>query len=197
MTKRKGRRVESGRPEPSRGSGASAATGTARETPNDARPSPASYLVTVVDDQTHPVDRGRLERLAAHVLAARAVPHELELSITCVDVTRITELNREHLGGDGATDVLAFPIDAPDQVVSGVPGLLGDVVVCPQVAARQARDHGRTAEGELDLLLVHGILHLLGYDHAEPAERADMFALTDALLAEAPLDAKSSTAAVP
>jgi probable rRNA maturation factor len=183
--------VESGSPEPSRRSGASATTGTARETPNDARQSPASYLVTVVDEQTHRVDLGRLERLAAYVLAAREVPRELELSITCVDVARIAELNREHLGADGATDVLAFPIDAPDQAVSGVPGVLGDVVICPQVAARQAPDHGRTAAAEVDLLLVHGILHLLGHDHAEPAERADMFALTDALLAE------SSTAAVP
>lgn len=191
MTKRKGWRVESGSPEPSRRSGASATTETARETPNDARPSPASYLVTVVDEQTHPVDRGRLERLAVHVLAAREVPRELELSITCVDAARIAELNQAHLGGQGATDVLAFPIDAPDQVVSGVPGLLGDVVVCPEVAARQAPDHGRTAAGELDLLLVHGILHLLGHDHAEPAERAEMFALTDALLAD------FSTAAVP
>jgi probable rRNA maturation factor len=134
----------------------------------------------------HPVDRGRLERLATHVLDAREVPHELELSVTCVDVARITGLNEAHLGGHGATDVLAFPIDAPDQVVDGIPGLLGDVVLCPEVAARQAPDHGRTASGELDLLLVHGILHLLGHDHAEPAERADMFALTDTLLADFP-----------
>jgi probable rRNA maturation factor len=181
--------LESGSPEPSRRSGASATTEAARETPNDARLSPASYLVTVIDEQAHPVDGGRLERLAVHVLDARDVPPELELSVTCVDVARITELNEAHLGGHGATDVLAFPIDAPDQVVDGVPGLLGDVVLCPEVAERQAPDHGRTASGELDLLLVHGILHLLGHDHARADERADMFALTDALLADFPTPA--------
>jgi probable rRNA maturation factor len=129
------------------------------------------------------VDRVRLERLASHVLGSLDVPLELELSITCVDAARITELNEAHLGGDGATDVLAFPIDAPGDVVTGVPGLLGDVVVCPAVAAEQAAAHGRTAVGEIDLLVVHGILHLLGHDHAEAAERAEMFALTDVLLA--------------
>jgi len=65
-----------------------------------------------------------------------------------------------------------------------VPGILGDVVVCPHVAAAQADEHGRTPAGELDLLLVHGVLHLLGHDHAEPEERAAMFGLTDALLSE-------------
>ena len=175
--------MESGSPEPSRRSGAPATTETARETPNDARPLPASYLVTVVDEQTHPVDRGRLERLAAHVLAAREVPRELELSISCVEPAHIAELNEAYLDGTGATDVLAFPIDAPQDVTPGVPGLLGDIVLCPAVAERQAPEHGRTVSDEMDLLLVHGILHLLGHDHAEPAERAEMFALTDTLLA--------------
>jgi probable rRNA maturation factor len=118
------------------------------------------------------------------VLATLEVPPELELAITCVDAARIAELNQAHLGGNGATDVLAFPIDAPGDVVRGVPGLLGDVVLCPIVAERQAPEHGRTAVDEADLLLVHGILHLLGHDHDDPSERAEMFALTDALLAD-------------
>lgn len=141
-----------------------------------------SHRVHVVDEQTLPVDAGRLERLARHVLARLEVPEELELWITCVDHGRIAELNREHLEGPGATDVLAFPIDAPDDVTTGVHGVLGDVVLCPEVAARQAPDLGRTAEAEIDLLLVHGILHLTGHDHADAEERAHMFALTDALL---------------
>jgi probable rRNA maturation factor len=146
-------------------------------------PSPAApRRVTIADEQSRPVDRARLQRLATHVLDTLDVPVELELSISCVDPARITELNEAHLDGTGATDVLAFPIDSPDDVVAGVPGLLGDVVLCPAVAERQAPEHGRTVAGETDLLLVHGILHLLGHDHAEPAERAEMFALTDTLL---------------
>jgi probable rRNA maturation factor len=177
--------VESGSPEPSRSSGAPRTTETAAKTPADALPSPAvPRLVTIVDEQDRPVDRTRLVRLATHVLDSLDVPVELELSISCVDQARITELNEAHLDGTGATDVLAFPIDDADDVVAGVPGLLGDVVLCPAVAKRQAAEHGRTPDGETELLLVHGILHLLGHDHAEPAERAQMFALTDTLLAD-------------
>lgn len=176
--------MESGSPEPSRSTGAARTTETAVKTPADAGPSPAlSRAVTIVDAQSRPVDRNRLQDLATHVLDQLEVPAELELSITCVDTERITELNEAYLGGAGATDVLAFPIDGPDEVVDGVPGLLGDVVLCPAVAERQASEHGRTADDETDLLLVHGILHLLGHDHADAAERAEMFALTDTLLA--------------
>lgn len=151
--------------------------------------SPATHRIEVVDGRgaaaaaTDPVDADRLAGLAAHVLRALDVPTELEVSVSCVDDGRMRELNVEHLDGTGATDVLAFPIDAPDDVVPGVPGLLGDVVLCPTVARRQAAGLGRRAVDELDLLLVHGILHLLGHDHAEPTERTEMFALTDALLA--------------
>jgi len=148
-------------------------------------PSPAvSRRVTIADEQDRPVDRTRLLRLATAVLDHLDVPLELELSISCVEPARIAELNEAYLDGTGATDVLAFPIDAPQDVVPGVQGLLGDVVLCPAVAERQAPEHGRTAADEMDLLLVHGILHLLGHDHAEPAERAEMFALTDTLLAD-------------
>lgn len=140
--------------------------------------------ITFIDEQTVPVDGAHLRQLATHVLTRMDVPSELELTITCVDRTRIAELNEAYLEGTGDTDVLAFPIDAPDEVTVGVPGILGDVVVCPDVAAAQAAEHGRTTSGEIDLLLVHGILHLLGHDHAEPEERAEMFGLTDTLLSD-------------
>jgi probable rRNA maturation factor len=140
--------------------------------------------ITFIDEQTVPVDGAHLRRLASHVLTRLEVPSELELTITCADRARITELNETYLDGTGATDVLAFPIDAPDEVVPGVPGMLGDVVVCPDVAAAQSAEHGRTPAEEIDLLLVHGILHLLGHDHAESDERAQMFGLTDVLLSE-------------
>ena len=141
-----------------------------------------THTVTVVDEQQLPVDTDRLARLAHDVLRRLDVSVELELSVTCVDRERIGELNAAHMGNEGPTDVLAFPIDDPDDVTAGVPGLLGDVVLCPAVAGQQAGEHGRSAQAELDLLLVHGVLHLLGHDHAGAGERERMFGLTDELL---------------
>ncbi len=137
--------------------------------------------VFVADEQVAvPVDLPRLERLAAHVLAELRVPPAMELALLCVDRETIAALNAQHMGVEGPTDVLAFPIDLPGESTAGEPALLGDVVLCPEVAARNAPDRARD---ELDLLVVHGILHLLGHDHALPDERATMFALTDRLLA--------------
>jgi probable rRNA maturation factor len=199
---RKVGRVDSASPEPSPPAGRAPLSGTAAQDPaaeqspprvsatpdGPAEPRaagdpPMASRVSVVDEQNVGVDTVRLAALADHVLAALGVPTELELSVTCVHVDAMTALNAEHMGATRPTDVLAFPIDAPDEVTPGVPGLLGDVVLCPVVAHGQAADHGRTADGELELLLVHGILHLLGHDHAEPDERDRMFTLTDDLLA--------------
>jgi probable rRNA maturation factor len=183
--------VESASPEPSRARPTTHATGTAAQGPAAADGDPlrphvaldtSTHTVAVIDEQQLPVDADRLARLAHHVLRRLDVPVELELSVTCVDRERIGELNAAHMGVAGPTDVLAFPIDDVDDVTPGVPGLLGDVVLCPAVAAEQAGDHGRSAQAELDLLLVHGVLHLLGHDHAGADERERMFGLTDELL---------------
>lgn len=139
--------------------------------------------VFVADEQTQPVDVDRLRRLATYVLAEQRVPPAMEVSVLCVDTAAITELNVRHMDASGPTDVLAFPIDLPGESRPGEPAVLGDVVVCPEVAARQAPEHGKTTDAEIDLLVVHGLLHLLGMDHAEPAERDAMFGLTDRLLA--------------
>lgn len=136
--------------------------------------------VFLSDEQDVAVDAEDLVDLARHVLAARQVPESMQLALLLVDRATIAELNTAHLGGTGATDVLAFPIDAPDEVPDGAPGVLGDVVVCPAVATEQADERG--VAGEMRLLVVHGILHLLGMDHAEPAEEREMFSLTDRLL---------------
>jgi probable rRNA maturation factor len=138
--------------------------------------------VFVADEQDRPVDPDDLAALARHVLADRGVPPDMELSLLLVDQPTITALNREHLGEEGATDVLAFPIDEPGESPAGVPAVLGDVVLCPAVAERQAADAGHRVRDELRLLTVHGILHLLGMDHAEPGEEREMFGLTDRLL---------------
>lgn len=139
--------------------------------------------VFVIDEQRRPLDDDRLRRLAGHVLADRGVPAGMELSILCVEPNVIARLNARYLGVDAATDVLAFPIDPPGAEPGGPPRILGDVVVCPDVAAQQAAENRRPLRGELDVLVVHGILHLLGHDHAEPGERDAMFVLTDRLLA--------------
>jgi probable rRNA maturation factor len=103
-----------------------------------------------------------------------------ELTLTFVDAVEMRALNHEHMFDDHATDVLSFPLD--DDELDGVPTLLGDVVVCPSVAAGQAADHAGTLDDELALLVVHGILHVLGHDHSEPDETMAMRTLERELL---------------
>ena len=140
--------------------------------------------VFVADEQTHPVEADRLLRLAAFVLGELDVPEAMEVSLLFVDRDSIAELNAHHMDAEGPTDVLAFPMDLPGETRAGEPSILGDVVVCPEVAAAQAPGHGTTPTAEMELLVVHGLLHLLGHDHAEADERRRMFSLTDRLLAD-------------
>ena len=109
-----------------------------------------------------------------------------QLGLAFVDTPAMTELNTEHMGGTGPTDVLAFPLDATEaeatSMVSELPVLLGDVVICPEVAHGNAHEHGRTTDEELALLVVHGVLHILGMDHAEASERHEMQARERELL---------------
>ena len=148
--------------------------------------------VFVSDEQSAvAVDLARFVRLAQLALVEERVPDDAELSLIFVDEDAIADLNRRFLDGASATDVLAFPIDddvlpggrRPDEGGRGPgsptepedpPIVLGDVVVCPAVAARQAPDHRATLDDELALLVVHGILHLLNYDHAEDREAQTM-----------------------
>lgn len=139
--------------------------------------------VFLADEQDIEVAESRLVALAYHVLAARRVPEDMEVSLLLVDEATIAELNEQHLGKTGPTDVLAFPIDEPGEAPPGAPAILGDVVLCPKVAHQQAAGLSRSGEEELELLTVHGILHLLGMDHADPASEREMFGLTDELLA--------------
>jgi probable rRNA maturation factor len=140
--------------------------------------------VFLADEQSVEVDADDLVALAHSVLAARRVPADMEVALLLVDEPTIAALNEKHLGHDGPTDVLAFPIDEPGESPPAGPAILGDVVLCPVVAQRQARERGVTEHSELQLLTVHGILHLLGMDHAEPDEERAMFSLTDELLTQ-------------
>jgi probable rRNA maturation factor len=166
-----------------------------QEPPSTGRPSGDDVVVVVVDEQSdHVLDLDRWAQLAERTLRGEGVRRG-ELTLTFVDEATIAELNREHMDGDGPTDVLSFPLDhegGPDDLApsSSVPVLLGDVVVCPAVAARAAADHAAgaaephpghpdhdgTLEAEIDLLVVHGVLHVLGHDHADDDERATMLA---------------------
>ena len=139
--------------------------------------------VFLADEQGLAVDAEDLLALARTVLADRRVPGDMEVSLLLVDEATIAGLNAEHLGHEGPTDVLAFPMDEPGESPPAGPAILGDVVLCPAVAYRQAAERGLAAHAELQLLTVHGLLHLLGMDHAEPEEERAMFALTDRLLA--------------
>jgi probable rRNA maturation factor len=149
--------------------------------------------VFVADEQSdEPVDAMRWIRLAREVLRAEGVKGEAELGVRFVDESAMAHLNKHFLGKDGPTDVLAFPIDddvidrgrspdsggrgpgADDDKPDDMPMLVGDVVVCPSVARRNAPSHAGTYEDEVALLLVHGILHLMGMDHLDGDEATAM-----------------------
>ena len=142
--------------------------------------------IEVLNESGESLDVDRLVGLSRFVLDRMRVHPLAELCIKAVDEDTMTELNVKWMEGEGPTDVLAFPMDElRPGLVNEDPeeGILGDLMLCPSVAERQAVTAGHSTEAELELLSVHGILHLLGYDHAEPEEHAEMFGLQDEILA--------------
>jgi probable rRNA maturation factor len=133
------------------------------------------------------VDEAELASVARYVLDEMGIHPMAELSILLVDTAAMEQLHIQWMDEPGPTDVLSFPMDElrparAEDDNEPVPGLLGDVVLCPEVAEKQARDAGHSTADELRLLTTHGLLHLLGYDHAEPDEEAEMFGLQKQLL---------------
>ena len=147
--------------------------------------------VFLADEQDDPLEPEPLIALAESVLQAERLPDDTEVSITLVDRGEMTTLNGRYLKRDGPTDVLALPIEdlqpgePPQTVPEGPPLNLGDVIICPQVVASNAEAAVVEFGDELALMVVHGILHLLGYDHHVDEEAEHMEALERTLLAAA------------
>ncbi|MDN4478469.1 rRNA maturation RNase YbeY [Demequina sp. SYSU T00039] len=142
-------------------------------------------MIEVNNETDAAIDEVEFAELARYVLAKMHVAEGAELAILFVDEPAMEQLHVQWMDEPGPTDVLSFPMDElrPGTAESPTPpGLLGDIVVCPSVAARQATTAGHTAEEEMLLLTTHGLLHLLGYDHVEPEEEKEMFALQRNLL---------------
>ena len=141
--------------------------------------------IEVNNESGYEVDEAEFAALGRFVLDEMHVPSQTELSILFVGTEVMTELHIQWMDEPGPTDVLSFPMDElrPGREGEVTPaGLLGDVVVCPEVAAAQAAVAGHSTVEEMLLLTTHGILHLLGYDHAEPEEEKEMFGLQRRLL---------------
>lgn len=141
--------------------------------------------VEVFNESTYEVDLSEFSALGEYVLEQMHVGSGTELNILFINPDAMEELHLKWLDLPGPTDVMSFPMDemrpGTAQAPSG-PGVLGDVCVCPQVAAKQAQENGQAVVEEMLLLTTHGILHLLGYDHANPEEEKEMFALQRQLL---------------
>ena len=139
------------------------------------------------------VNEEMLIDVASFTFGQMDINPDAECTITCVDLATIADLHVRWMDLDGPTDVMSFPMDEltpghtggrTDRTADETPGMLGDIVLCPEFAQRQADAAGHSLGHELALLTVHGCLHLLGYDHATPAQEREMFALQNELLAD-------------
>ncbi|HEX6577287.1 MAG TPA: rRNA maturation RNase YbeY [Jiangellaceae bacterium] len=143
--------------------------------------------IEVNNETASDLDEKELSDLCRFVLDRMRIHPQAELAVLLVDPDTMEQLHVKWMDEPGPTDVLSFPMDelrpTPDDE-EPKPGLLGDVVLCPDVARRQAKQAGHSQQDELHLLTTHGILHLLGYDHAEPEEEKEMFDLQGQLLTD-------------
>jgi len=141
--------------------------------------------VDVLNECGYAVDELELVACARHVMDRMKVHPDADVAISLVDEAAMTVLHEKWMDLPGPTDVMSFPMDElrpGREGVDPVEGVLGDIVLCPSVAERQAREAGHAPIEELLLLTTHGLLHLLGFDHAEPEEKQEMFELQRQLL---------------
>lgn len=149
--------------------------------------------VDVLDESGADVDVVALTRLCRFVMRRMRLHPATELTVRLVDLDTMTTLNEKWMDATGPTDVLSFPMDEltpgrggadPGDDDEEPSGYLGDIALCPQVAEQQAPAAGHSRDDEINLLTVHGILHLLGFDHASPEEHREMFGIQGRLLLE-------------
>lgn len=144
-------------------------------------------MIDINNESGVEVDELALLQLAEYALEQLRIHPQAELSILLVDSDAMAELHERFMNLPGPTDVLSFPMDelrspGPDQPAPR--GTLGDIVICPQFTSAQAPENGREPAEEMEYLLIHGLLHLLGHDHAEAAEKQLMFGLNDRIIAD-------------
>ena len=141
--------------------------------------------IEITNESEFEVDLTRVQSLAEHVREALRLHPLVDVGVIFVDEAPMTDLHVRWMDEPGPTDVLSFPMDelrpGSEEMLSAE-GVLGDVVICPQVARRQAEVAGHEDINEILMLLTHGMLHLVGFDHAEPEEEKEMFALQKELL---------------
>ena len=136
--------------------------------------------IFLADEQGESIETSLLVAMAERVLEAEGLPDESEVAIVLVGEEEMGGYNQRFMKRSGATDVLAFPVDqltpgkVPPTVINGQPISLGDIFICPAVVQRQAQESGVELGTELALIITHGLLHLLGYDHHEPEDAKKM-----------------------
>lgn len=136
--------------------------------------------VLFADEQDQPIVTDELLMLAELVLDAEGLDEETGVALVLIDEQQMAELNNVHMGREGPTDVLSFPIETaapgspPKRAPGGPPIELGDVFISPSVVRRNAEQHGVPFEDEIALMVVHGLLHLLGWDHEDEADAVRM-----------------------
>lgn len=143
-------------------------------------------MIDLNNESGEVADEQGLIALATFALDELRIHPQSDLSIVLVDEDTMANYHERFMDLPGPTDVMSFPMDelrAPDPDDEPPLGLLGDIVLCPQVTNKQAAENGRRPEEEAEYLLIHGLLHLLGHDHAEPEEKAVMFGLNDKIIA--------------
>ncbi len=147
--------------------------------------------VFVANESGHAVDTEELAGLLRFCLDDLGVHPQAEVSLLAVDLQAMSDLHQQWMDEAGPTDVMSFPMDELTERGSWEaepsrpgPALLGDIVICPQFARTQADERGHPLQHELRILVAHGLLHLLGYDHAEPEEQTAMFARQERLVAD-------------
>jgi len=143
-------------------------------------------MIDINNESGTEIDEKRLQRLAFFILEQLRIHPKSELSVLLVDEQTMAGYHEKFMGEPGPTDVLSFPMDElrpPTDDEDAPEGLLGDVVLCPAQAALEAEKSGRDVDSELDYILTHGVLHLLGFDHATYPDHKVMFDLTERLIA--------------